>query len=225
LIISKLYGIIFSKKEEIVINQINGLFPGEIYPDATVGGCIDIFENVWPNPEETISLIEKECADSESGISWNRAQTIGQGINQSARTNYDVGISYAAQATGNLLAQNIHNQMYLLLLASSIPYAKKHEIQELYHEPYNMLRYRSGQGYKAHSDGETLTGRSVSAICYLNDDYKGGEIEFVNFNINIKPEPGMLILFPSNYAYAHIAHPVTDGTKYAIVTWMLDRKI
>jgi predicted 2-oxoglutarate/Fe(II)-dependent dioxygenase YbiX len=35
----------------------------------------------------------------------------------------------------------------------------------------------------------------------------------------------MLILFPSNYAYSHIAHPVTSGTKYAMVTWIRDREI
>ena len=41
-----------------MITQINGLFPGELYPDAVVGGCIDIFENAWPNPLETIQVIE-----------------------------------------------------------------------------------------------------------------------------------------------------------------------
>ena len=44
-----------------------------------------------------------------------------------------------------------------------------------------------------------------------------------NFDIKIKPQPGMLILFPSNFAYTHIAHPVTSGSKYALVTWIKDR--
>jgi hypothetical protein len=35
----------------------------------------------------------------------------------------------------------------------------------------------------------------------------------------------MLILFPSNYAYSHIAHPITNGTKYAMVTWIKDREL
>jgi predicted 2-oxoglutarate/Fe(II)-dependent dioxygenase YbiX len=60
---------------------------------------------------------------------------------------------------------------------------------------------------------------------YLNDDYEGGEVEFVNFGIKIKPQPGMLLLFPSTYPYAHIAHPVTSGVKYAIVTWIHDRPL
>lgn len=203
---------------------INGLFPGEIYPDESIGGCINIYENIWPDPEYTISMLENSCSDPDSGISWQRAETIGQGINQNARTNYNLNVTHLAEATGNQVAANIHNQFYMMLLASVGPYSRKYGINEtFYHEPYSVLRYRGGQEYHAHYDGGTGTGRSVSAICYLNSDYEGGEIEFVNFGVKIKPEPGMLILFPSNYAYSHIAHPVTDGTKYAIVTWIRDR--
>jgi hypothetical protein len=206
-------------------NYVNGMFPGEIYPDAVVGGCIEIFENVWPDPQQTINLLEKECENPESGLNWRRASTIGDGTNQNYRTNYDMNITRLAKETGNGLAQNIHNQMYFALLSSTVPYSQKHKISEMYHEDYSILRYRVGQEYKPHADGETGTGRAISAICYLNDDYEGGEIEFPNFNIKIKPESGMLVIFPSNYPYAHIAHPVKEGTKYAIVTWIHDRPI
>ena len=201
------------------------LYPGRLEPSATVGGCIDIFENAWPNAEETIETIENLCADPESGLSWTRAETIGQGTKQDRRTNYNLGITSSAE-NGILEAQNIHNQMYILLLASLGPYSEKHHLETgLWHEEYNMLRYRGGQEYKAHFDGPTGSGRSVSAIVYLNDEYEGGHVEFTNFNIKIKPKPGMLLLFPSNYAYTHIAHPVVSGTKYAIVTWMHDRPL
>lgn len=203
---------------------INGLIPGEIQPDAVVGGCIAIYENVWPDPDITIEELEAQCVDPDSGINWQRAETIGQGYHQDARTNSSMCVTNLAEITGNPSAVNIHNQFNMLLLASVIPYSERHGINDvLYHEPYNVLKYKTGQEYKAHHDGGGPTGRCVSAICYLNSDYSGGEIEFPNFNIKIKPEPGMLILFPSNYAYAHIAHPVTDGTKYAIVTWLKDR--
>ena len=203
--------------------QINGLFPGKLLPTTTVAGCIDIFENAWPNPEEVIQLMDQECADPESPLNWRRAVTIGA-ERAYMRTNYDLGVSaYAVE--GNGLSQSIHNQMYMLLLATTIDYANKHDIEALYHEPYNMLKYSTGQEYKAHCDGFTYSGRCVSAIVYLNDDYEGGEVEFVNFGIKIKPKAGMLLLFPSNYAYSHIAHPVTSGTKYAIVTWLKDRQL
>jgi predicted 2-oxoglutarate/Fe(II)-dependent dioxygenase YbiX len=203
---------------------MSGIFyPGRLLPDATVAGCIDIFENAWPNPEETIEAMEMECANPESGVSWEKATTMGDGAYQKIRTNYHLGISSSADK-GSAIAQNIHNQMYMLLLAALEPYKEKYGIHEnLWHEPYNMLRYRGGQEYKAHYDGGTESGRCVSAIVYLNNDYEGGHVEFTNFGVKIKPEPGMLLLFPSSYPYTHIAHPVTSGTKYAIVTWTHDR--
>lgn len=204
---------------------INGLFPGELLPSTTVAGCIDIFENVWPDPKNTIAMVEEQCGIKDSGLNWVRAETIGHGLNQNMRTNYNLGLTVSATDNSNVVAQNVHNQMYMLLAAATIPYSIKHEIHALYHEPYNMLRYTGGQEYKAHADGTTMDGRCVSAIVYLNNDFEGGEVEFVNYGLKIKPEPGMLLLFPSNYAYRHIAHPVTSGTKYAIVTWLKDRQL
>jgi predicted 2-oxoglutarate/Fe(II)-dependent dioxygenase YbiX len=205
--------------------SVNGFFPGELSPSASVAGCIDIFENAWPNPDQAIQMAETECAKSESGAYWIRAGTIGLGAYQDARTNLLLEVSHLADVSNNPALQNIHNQYNMLLLAASIPYAKRYGIQEnLWHEGYSMLKYRSGEEYKRHYDGGTRVGRAISAVCYLNKDYEGGEIEFPHFKIKIKPEPGMLILFPSNYAYSHIAHPVTDGTKYAMVTWIRDRE-
>ena len=203
---------------------IGHFFPGKLEPSLTLGGCIDIFENAWPNPEETINLVEEQTQTIESGVSWGRATTIGNGVNQNARTNLDLGITWSAQQTGNAALQNVHNQMYVLLLASLSSYKERYGIAEqLWHEPYNMLKYKGGTEYKAHYDGDTSTRRAVSAIVYLNNDYEGGQVEFTNFKVKIKPEPGMLLLFPSNYAYTHIAHPVISGTKYALVTWTHDQ--
>lgn len=205
---------------------VNNVFVGELFPDLTLAGCIEVYENAWPDPEGTIAEIEKNASDPYSGFMFHRAGTLEAGANQNARTNYNLSITECATKNNNALAQNIHNQMYFLLLSTLIPHAKKFGKKGFdFHEEYNLLRYSGGQHYEAHYDGNTGTGRSTSAIIYLNGDYKGGEIEFVNFNVKIKPEPGMLILFPSNYAYSHIAHPVTEGTKYALVTWIRDREL
>lgn len=202
--------------------QVNGLFPGELLPTTTLGGCIDIFENAWPNPEETIKALDLETSRAESGLVWKKSTTVQYGSDQDFRNNYELNATLSA-INGSSLTQNIHNQMYLLLLATTIPYAVKHDIEELHHEDYNILKYSDNQKCDAHADSNTALGRAVSAIVYLNEDYEGGEVEFLNFGIKIKPKPGMLLLFPSNYPYKHIAHPVTSGTKYAIVTWLHDR--
>lgn len=205
--------------------NVNGFFPGELKPDAVVGGCIEVFENVWPNPEETIKMLENECADPYSGIYWERAGTIGQGPFQKSRTNLLCNITDKANIADNPVAQNIHNQFNMLLLAATIPYAQRYGIHEpLWHEGYQVLRYAEGQEYKAHYDGgSTEVNRIISCVCYLNADYQGGEIEFVNFKVKIKPEPGMLIVFPSSFPYMHVAHSITKGTKYNLVTWLRDK--
>lgn len=205
--------------------MINGFFAGEITPDEIVGGCINIFENVWPNPSQTIDLLERECTKDDSDVYFARAETVGNGAYQNQRTNSNLPLTHLAQITSNPILQNIHNQFNMLLLAATSNYAKRYEIQEgLWHEPYGVLKYNGGEEYKAHYDSGSDMGRCISAVVYLNDDYTGGEIEFPNFNVKIKPQAGMLILFPSTFPYTHIAHPIINGTKYAIVTWLRDQK-
>jgi predicted 2-oxoglutarate/Fe(II)-dependent dioxygenase YbiX len=200
---------------------VNGLFPGEIPTSTTVAGCVDIFENVWPNPYGTIEMVENECADSDSGAYWARAGTNGHGPHQQIRTNNLLYVSHLANVSNNPVLQNIHNQFYILLLATSISYAHRYGVNSLlFHEDYSLLKYKEGQEYKAHSDDGVGLNRVISSILYLNDDYEGGEIEFVHMGVKIKPQAGMLMLFPSSFPYAHIAHPVTKGTKYALVTWI-----
>ncbi len=206
------------------MTKVNGFFAGNIKPTEVIGGCIAIYRDLWPNTEETIQMAESVSTSQNISAYWEKAETVGDGVNQTHRVNQIMAVSKHAEHSDDPLLQNIHNQFYTMLLATTIPYAEQFEIAErLFYEDYWMLKYSGGDHYKSHYDGSTSLGRAISAICYLNDDYEGGEIEFTNFGITIKPEKGTLILFPSNYAYKHIAHPVTKGTKYALVTWIRDQ--
>ena len=96
-----------------------------------------------------------------------------------------------------------------------------------------ILKYQVGGHYSPHVDGESLwkspdgnvmwrksTDRDLSTVIFLNDDFEGGDFVFPEFRIRIKPEPGMLICFPSTYQYLHGVEPVTKGVRYAMVNWM-----
>jgi len=207
-------------------NMVNGLFTGNIPPSSIICGSIAIYKNLWPNPDETIDLINAQCNGFNGEVFYERAKTTGRGIDQNHRTNSVLSLSDHANYSDNTALQSVHNQFYLMLLATTIPYATKFNINEnLWHESYQFLRYDIGEEYKTHYDSTTSMGRIISAICYLNDDFEGGELEFPNFGVKIKPEKGMLLLFPSNFAYAHVANPVTKGYKYALVTWIRDREL
>ena len=92
-----------------------------------------------------------------------------------------------------------------------------------------FLKYRVGGKYIEHNDSEDwgpgnklrrIIDRDISILYYLNDDYEGGELEFTQLGVTIKPKKGMMVAFPSYFEYTHRVHPVTKGTRYTIVTWV-----
>ena len=203
---------------------VNGFHITLKQPTKTVAGAINIYENAIDNPEQIIKDLEEVTTDLNSDVRWVKAKTNSQNMSFK-RTNLVLPLSIETLNTSNPLLQKIHNSYHSLLLETSIGYSQQFGIEEeIFFEGYNVLKYSGGQEYQAHYDGGPDTKRYMSPILYLNDDYEGGEIEFVNFGLKIKPKANTLMIFPANYAYTHIAHPVTKGTKYAIVTWIKDRE-
>lgn len=95
-----------------------------------------------------------------------------------------------------------------------------------------ILSYGIGGHYCPHIDGESLwqtpdgeliwkksTERDLSIVLYLNDDFEGGDFIFPDLKVRVRPEPGMMICFPSNHHYRHGVDPVTKGNRYSIVCW------
>jgi hypothetical protein len=82
-----------------------------------------------------------------------------------------------------------------------------------------ILRYESDGGHlPAHQD-LGVSSRLISTVSYLNDDYVGGEIDFRQSNVRIKPEAGSIVFFPSNFLYVHEVFPMISGTRYAMPHW------
>ena len=102
------------------------------------------------------------------------------------------------------------------------------------YEPVQFLGYPVGGHYKGHNDGEhfnletrqweRVMSRDVSFLFYLNDQYGGGELEFYDLGLTIKPKKGMMIAFPSYKEFAHKVHPVTWGHRYSLVSWVETQK-
>ena len=57
-------------------------------------------------------------------------------------------------------------------------------------------------------------------VYYPNDDYEGGELEFINFKLKVKPKANQLFLFPASYIYEHKIHDIGAGNpRYTIVAF------
>jgi predicted 2-oxoglutarate/Fe(II)-dependent dioxygenase YbiX len=61
--------------------------------------------------------------------------------------------------------------------------------------------------------------RDISLLIYLNDEYDGGELDFKRLSYTLRPQAGMLVWFPSDIRYEHMAKLVTRGCRYALVSW------
>jgi predicted 2-oxoglutarate/Fe(II)-dependent dioxygenase YbiX len=97
-----------------------------------------------------------------------------------------------------------------------------------------LLHYGIDGHYMPHCDGESLwkppgnesliwrksTDRDLSTVLFLNDEFEGGDFVFPELRVRVRPEPGMLVCFPSTHEYLHGVEPVTKGTRYSIVNWM-----
>jgi|688.fasta_scaffold171628_4 Rps23 Pro-64 3,4-dihydroxylase Tpa1-like proline 4-hydroxylase len=202
-----------------------GLFPNNI-----LAGAIAVYENVIDNYEESINTVNLLANNDSLEIEFKDATVLGTAegysvrtpVRSPARTNSHLYISSDYNIEQLTELENLYNDIIFTRLQS---YKEKFGITEDVYNPENfqLLKYEVGQYFHSHYDSYPSVNRVISVLIYLNDDYEGGEIEFVNFDIKIKPKAGTLIMFPSNYPYRHIAHPVISGTKYAVSTFLHER--
>lgn len=88
------------------------------------------------------------------------------------------------------------------------------------HHGTQLIRYGPGGHYRTHSDaGGDLSDRYFSVVCYLNEDFEGGQTSFPWLGYSATPRSGRAIVFPS--AYTHRACPVLSGEKFVLVSWVL----
>lgn len=69
--------------------------------------------------------------------------------------------------------------------------------------------------YRKHCTTKHYTG-----MIYMNDNFDGGELYFpYHNNFEIKPKPGMLVIFSGNIFNPHGIRPITSGTRYVHTTF------
>jgi len=77
--------------------------------------------------------------------------------------------------------------------------------------------YETGGQYNWHVDkSHTDIQLKISILIFLNDDFEGGELAFVNDKIKIKPKKGTIIFFPCGPWFLHSSTPITEGQKHVI---------
>jgi prolyl 4-hydroxylase len=101
-------------------------------------------------------------------------------------------------------------------------------------ENFQVLKYQLNQYYETHHDAnpgdyhDASGHRIYTMFLYFSDVEEGGETDFPNLGISVKPKRGKALLWPSlvdsdvskiDYQTKHQAKPVIKGLKYAANVW------
>lgn len=92
--------------------------------------------------------------------------------------------------------------------------------------PPNLNKYPAGSHMLSHVDhiyscfdGSIKGIPILSVVGLLNDDFNGGTFNFWD-DYQIDLLPGDILIFPSNFMYAHHVKKITSGIRYSFVTWV-----
>jgi hypothetical protein len=84
-------------------------------------------------------------------------------------------------------------------------------------------KWEKGAFAPFHSDNTDMEGNwsaweksKLVCLLYINDDYEGGELDFRDHDLTIKPKAGQLITFPGGIVNVHQVKEVLSGTRHTI---------
>lgn len=183
---------------------------------------INLYRNAIPadNCKNIINAIEGAITEGPEPIMWSNALVNDSKDDGVARNCVD--LKYKLEELGTRLPYSDKLEYAYKTVDQSLDECLRHYeslwyLQMHYKEAFNFVKYMPGKYFKIHADHGPYYTCTVSAVVYLNDDYDGGEIEFVRHGLKIKPQAGDIILFPSNFVYEHASCEITSGIKYSVV--------
>jgi len=188
---------------------------------------IVIYSDVLENYNTLVQDIEEGLV--ASGLTWNQSSIQKDDkiqVDTSYRDTMLITINYKDYINEDFINfqdafnSNLSNMFLTGFGPLESDYKKEHQLDTISHEEYSILKYGKGQKFVNHIDDHKDHHRRMSWVYYINDDYTGGEISFPRFNLTYKPVANEFIVFPSNYVYNHSVLPVTEGTRYAVVSWL-----
>jgi hypothetical protein len=186
-----------------------------------LGTCISLYEDVFTadNASKFLKSLEKETESDWSELSWGGSY-VGSGQATSHRTSLNCSLvplmkPYPETDLSKFFTETIRNPIEEV----SEDYRSEFLIPTAMHEPYSLLKYLEQAEYKPHHDHAPDNRRVYSMVSFLSTTEEGGQLEFPLFDVTVEAICGRVIMFPSNFPYLHIAHPVTKGVKHSLVTW------
>ena len=92
----------------------------------------------------------------------------------------------------------------------------------MYTTTQKVQKTPAGGGYHVWHDENSGVAHSTRVavwMVYLNDNFEGGETEFLYYKRRIQPKKGTLLIWPAGLTHAHRGGLVLSGDKYVVTGW------
>jgi len=185
-----------------------------------------IADFVWHGQEVVDPELCDKILDEYAHTEYWEATLTGSGHDPDARRCEQICISeqsIIAEDNSDVRKQ-LDDQMFEVVQNLIGLYQEAHpdfelEIQE--DSGYELLKYEEGDFYIEHTDSFKEQPRALTVIVSMNNAYEGGEVALFNRELVYKLDAGDVLMFPSNFMYPHEIMPVTEGTRFSIITWVV----
>ena len=180
------------------------------------------YKNAIPDSNNIISLLEeidKNILDDSNMVISKWSKWTASRSEREFLFGYRKTVRYDLM-NNNILPFNTEMTNIINTIESSIKtvsedYSKKNNFFIGSLAPICISKYIEGAHMGQHTDSYDNDEKpTISVVAYLNDNYSGGEINFPNQNICIKPLAGSIIVFPSKFPYVHESKAIISGKKY-----------
>jgi predicted 2-oxoglutarate/Fe(II)-dependent dioxygenase YbiX len=175
------------------------------------------YEGVIENPKRLVDLLEstdQDLTDADAITKWNEWVASGDGSKYVFGRQKHTDPSKLASSSSDV--EFIYTTLAKVLTDYGKDYCTALGIEYMEPSPISISKYQEGAEMGPHVDwyGDPSIEPIMSAVLYLNDDCVGGELEFTEVGVKIKPSAGSIIIFPSVAPYYHQSLKIESGFKY-----------
>ena len=183
---------------------------------------IKLYDN-FLNPDLCDYLVQNYKTVVEQKAEEVKAKSLCQGCTQCHCTRVDLMQFPEFNDIKNSIVEKFENQIDVYKKDCNI---QEHQFPKIHgYENLKIKRYlpNSPDQFKPHVDvdGYANAKRFLVFIVYLNDDFEGGETTIINYDKEIKPKKGTLLMFPPLWTHWHQGKPVLGGdAKYILGSYL-----
>ena len=205
-------------------NQDNRPFPDNKYPEPTpMLGTYDDFIGTYRK-----CLSDDFCQEIMDAFDYHQQiKSVWCEDNQfpnsnAGRFDWAIELGHIENHMKSRFAARDMNQVLVQALEEYINVFGHLKTTRFYSTAQKVQKTPAGGGYHVWHDENTSatdSNRKIVWMFYLNDDFDGGETEFLYYKKRVKPERGTLILWPAGLTHCHKGNLVLKGTKYIVTGW------